>query len=277
MRSIVGIGISIQMHGTPSGSERVNSGVLNALDILDLLGRASGPLRLMDIAYQVDLPESTTYRLLASMAEKGYVQHRDRNGPYTLGWKIVTLARSFTEGLRLVQDVRPYLEQLRREVQQTVNLGVLNGLQVVYLDCLTPNHALALYTPPGFLVPAHVTALGKALLAHLPPIELEATLPQLQLEPLNPNSITSPARLKLVLEAVREQGYAVDRGELHRDVYCVAAPIVEPTGRIIAAISVTARATDLAADWEEQIAALVMKAAGEAMRSLFGLALVVAP
>src|SRR5579864_9232146 len=119
----------------------VNNAVLKALDILDLLGRAPERLRLMDIALQLDLPESTTHRLLASMAEKGYVQQREHNGPYSLGWKIVTLARSLGTELRLVQDVRPYLEQLLHEVRQTVNLGVLNELQVAYLDCLTPNNA----------------------------------------------------------------------------------------------------------------------------------------
>lgn len=254
----------------------MNSGVLNALDILDVLGRAPGPLRLSDIALHVDLPASTTYRLLASMAEKGYVQQRDRNGPYALGWKIATLARSLSGG-RLIQDVRPCLEQLLREVSQTVNLGALNGLQVAYLDCLTPNHALSLYTPPGFLVPAHATAMGKVLLANLPAAELEAVLPQLHLEPLSPNSITSLARLRMALEEVRAQGYAVDRGELHRDVYCIAAPIMEPSGHAVAAISVTARATDLAAQWEAQTATLVVKATRKATSSLFGSTLMVSP
>ncbi len=251
----------------------VNNAVLKALDILDLLGRAPEQLRLMDIALQLDLPESTTHRLLASMAEKGYVQQREHNGPYSLGWKIVTLARSLGTESRLVQEVRPYLEQLLREVKQTVNLGVLNELQVAYLDCLTPNHAVALYTPPGLLVPSYATSLGKALLAHLPPPELEAMLSRLRLEPLTPRSITSRSALEAALDEVRRQGYAVDRGEFHRDVLCVAAPILEPGGRAIASVSVTARAADVAANWEEQTAPLVVKAAQEAARYLFGAAL----
>lgn len=247
----------------------VNNAVLNALDILDLLGRAPERLRLMDIARELDLPESTVHRLLASMAEKGYVQQRERNGPYSLGWKIVTLARSLGTELRLVQDLRPYLEQLLREVRQTVNLGVLNDLQVAYLDCLTPNHAVALYTPPGLLVPAYATSLGKALLAYLPAAELEEALSRLYLEALTPRTITTRSRLKAALEAVREQGYAVDRGEFHRDVYCIASPLLEPGGRAIAAISVTARAADLAANWEEHTAVLVVKTAQEAARTRF--------
>jgi DNA-binding IclR family transcriptional regulator len=227
----------------------------------------------MDIALELDLPESTTHRLLASMAEKGYVQQRERNGPYVLGWKIVTLARSLGTEQRLVQDLQPYLEQVLREVKQTVNLGVLNDLQVVYLDCLTPNNAVALYTPPGVLVPAYATSLGKALLAFLPEHDLEALLPRLRMEPLTPRTIMSQSRLKAVLEEVRQQGYAVDHGEFHRDVSCVAAPILEPGGRAVAAISVTARATEVETNWEEQTAAPVLRAAREAARTLFGMAL----
>src|SRR5262249_35855237 len=143
----------------------VNNAVLNALDILDLLGRATEGLRLTAIALELGLPESTTHRLLASMAEKGYVKQTESNGPYALGWKVVTLARALTAELRLVQDLKPYLERILREVRQTVNLGVLNDLQVAYLDCLIPKHAVSLYTPPGLLVPAYATSLGKALLA----------------------------------------------------------------------------------------------------------------
>jgi IclR family acetate operon transcriptional repressor len=77
------------------------STLLNALDILELLGRAPQLLQLKDIALQLDLPESTTHRLLASMVEKGYVRQRGRNGAYGLGWKVVTLARSFGSGARI--------------------------------------------------------------------------------------------------------------------------------------------------------------------------------
>lgn len=248
----------------------INNAVLNALDILDRLGRTPEGLRLTDIALDLALPESTTHRLLASMAEKGYVQQRESNGPYALGWKIVTLARALSTELRLVQDLRPYLEKVLREVRQTVNLGVLNDLQVAYVDCLIPNHAVSLYTPPGLLVPAYATSLGKALLAHLSAPQLDYALSRLQLEPLTPRTIASKTRLKAVLEEVRRTGYAVDDGELHRDVQCVAAPIKDASGRAIAAVSVTARAMDLPAHWQEQTAAVLLACTQEAARHLFG-------
>lgn len=247
----------------------INNGVVKALEILDLLGRGPDPLRLRDISLELDFPESTAHRLLASMAEKGYVQQRESNGAYTLGWKIVTLARSLSTELRLVQDLRPYLEKVLREVRQTVNLGVLNDLYVTYLDCLMPNHAVSLYTPPGLLAPAHATSLGKVLLAHLPELDLEAALSRLQLEPLTPHTITSRLKLTAILEEVRHQGYAVDYGELHSDVHCVAVPIKDLSGRAIVAISVTARAAELPAHWEDRTAAVLIACADEATRHLF--------
>jgi IclR family KDG regulon transcriptional repressor len=248
----------------------INNAVLNALDILDLLGRTPERLRLMDMAHQLGLPESTTHRLLASLAAKGYIQQPEPNGPYALGWKIVTLARSLNTQMRLVQNLRPYLDQVVHQVHQTVNLGVLNDLQVMYLDCLTPNHAVSLYTPPGLLVPAYATSLGKALLAHLPESDLEIALARVPLEPLTPDTITSPAKLKAALDEVRRRGYAVDRGEFHSDVHCIAAPIKEPDGHAVAAISVTARAANLPARWEEHTAAVLVACAEEAAGHLFG-------
>jgi IclR family acetate operon transcriptional repressor len=248
----------------------INNAVLNALDILDLIGRSPEGLRLTAIALELGLPESTTHRLLASMAEKGYVKQPEPSGPYALGWKVVTLARALTSELRLVQDVRPYLERILREVRQTVNLGVLNDLQVAYLDCLIPQHAVSLYTPPGSLAPVYATSLGKALLAHLTGPQLDHVLARLQLEPLTSRTVTTMAGLKAALDQVRSKGYAVDRGELHLDVHCVAAPIKEPSGRPIAAISVTARAAELPAHWEEQTATVLLACAQEAARHLFG-------
>ncbi len=248
----------------------VNSSVIKALEIMDFLGQTTQGFHLKDIARQLDLPDSTTHRLLASLTEKGYAQQREHNGTYALGWKIVTLARSLKAESRLIQDMRPFLEELLRQVRHTVNLAVLNDLQVMYLDCLVPSDSLSLYTAPGAVVPAYATALGKVLLAHLPPSELEVVMPRLRLKPLTPQTITSPAEIRLVLEEVRRRGYAVDRGEFKADVNCVGAPIKDSSGRAIAAISVTARVAELSANWEEQVVPLIVATSQKAARQFSG-------
>ncbi len=248
----------------------VNSSVVKALEIMDFLGQTTQGLRLKDIAHQLDLPDSTTHRLLASLAEKGYVQQREHNGAYALGWKIVTLARSLKAESRLVQDIRPFLEGLLRQAGHTINLAVLSDLQVMYLDCLVPNNSLSLYTAPGAVAPTYATALGKALLAHLPSSELEVVIPRVRLQRLTPQTITSPSEFRLALKEVQRLGYAVDRGEFKADVNCVGAPVKDSSGRAIAAISVTARAVELPANWEAQVAPLIVATSQEAARQLFG-------
>src|SRR3981081_4285463 len=191
----------------------LNNGTLKTLDVLDLLGQARGPLHLRDIALRLEQPESTIHRLLASLAVRGYVRQVESNGPYVLGWKIAVLARALNADLRLIEELQPHLEQLVRRVRQPVNLGVLSNTRVMYLECIPPSNSISLYVPPGLLVPAHATALGKSLLAHLPLAELHAILGDLQLDPLTPHTITSVVDLEAALEVVRQRGFAVDEGE----------------------------------------------------------------
>jgi IclR family acetate operon transcriptional repressor len=247
-----------------------NLSVTKALDVLDLLGQAHQGLRLKDIAAQLELPESTAHRLLASLTARGYVQQHADHGLYMLGWKIVVLADSLGREARLVQNMRPLLDRLVRQLGQTVNLAVRSNNQVMYLDCQTPSGLLALTVPPGLTLPMHATSLGKTLLAHLPENELESALNGLTFEPITPTTITSKEAFRDALADVRLRGYAVDHGELRADVSCLAAPVLDGAGRAIAAISMTARSVDLPANWEQDFPPLVTAVAREASETYFG-------
>jgi DNA-binding IclR family transcriptional regulator len=247
-----------------------NLSVTKALDVLDLLGQVEQGLQLKEIAQRLSLPESTTHRLLASLATRGYVQQRSDYGTYFLGWKIVVLSDSLGRDARIVQNMRPFIDRLVRQLGQTVNLAVRSNNQVMYLDCQTPSDFLALTVPPGLTFPLHATSLGKTLLAHLPPSERDGVLNSLPLEPLTPQTITTLDDLKVALQEVRERGYAVDRGELRADVSCLAAPLRDGSGRAVAAISMTARTVDLPADWEQSFPPLITAVAREASTTLFG-------
>jgi DNA-binding IclR family transcriptional regulator len=247
-----------------------NLSVTKALDVLDLLGQAENGLRLKDIADQLAMPESTTHRLLASLAGRGYVQQRDGHGVYVLGWKIVVLAGSLGSDARLVQTMRPYLDRLVRQLGQTINLAVLSGVAVMYLDCQTPNQSLALYVAPGLTLPAHATSLGKAILAFRPPADRNAVLGQLTFAARTPNTITSPDAFRAALDEVRQRGYALDLGELRPDVSCLAAPVVDASGHAIAAVSMTAPSADLPSDWQIAYPPRLMEAVQEASERVFG-------
>jgi DNA-binding IclR family transcriptional regulator len=247
-----------------------NGSVTKALDALDLLGRAGQAVRLKDLAAELDWPESSTHRLLASLASRGYVRQQGPGGAYHLGWKVAILARSLGLDAHLVQDLRPYLQKLVRQVDRTVNLAVLNELQVMYLDCVTPNQRMTLYVTPGATLPASCTALGKALLAHLPHSQLENALARLHLEAFTPQTITSVAEFRRTLGDVRRRGYAVDDRELKPDVMCLAAPIIDASGLAVAAVSVTTPVTELQPNWEAETAPRIVAVSREAARDLYG-------
>jgi IclR family acetate operon transcriptional repressor len=246
-----------------------NSAVTNALDILDLLGQSVHGLRLKDIAARLDLPESTAHRLLAGLVSRGYVQQHDDQS-YELGWKIVVLADALGSDARLVQAMRPSLQKLVRELGQTINLAVLSNDQVMYLACQTPVSSLSLYVTPGLTLPVHATSLGKVLLAFSPPDETETVLSRLDYKPLTAQTIADAAGLRAALERVREQGYALDLGELRPDVSCIAVPVRDASGRVRAAISMTAPAAELPADWQTSFPNRLMSAAAEASARFFG-------
>jgi len=243
--------------------EGTSSAVLKALTILDYLGSCNKGQRLKDVAQVLDLPESTTHRLLNSLAAKGYVQQSPRDQTYRIGWKFVTLARVLDREAHFVENIHPYLEQLAEKTTYTANLAVLQQDKVFYLDCVVPSQAInALYTTPGAFFPVHATALGKVLLAGLPAGEVDATLRRLELNVYTPSTITNLTELKSSLSKVRSQGYAVDHGEFVPDVQCAAVPIVNSSGVAVAAISVSARAVEFPPERENETIAILL-ATGE--------------
>lgn len=248
-----------------------NQAVVNALAILDLLGARKTAQRLMDIALAVDIPTSTTHRLLASLAAKDYVQQDSHDQTYRLGWKVAMLARAFDDGIWLIQSVRPYLQQLVRQVGRSANLAVLQGDHVVPLDCILPEQAgVALYTWPGTAFPPHATALGKILLAGLTPTTLEDWLAKTALTGYTPSTITDCIALQRVLSEARERGFVVNRGEFIPEERCVAAPIKDADGATIAAISITARTSELTSELEPAVIAAVTSTARRISDALFG-------
>lgn len=248
-----------------------NAGVIRALTVLDHLSSKKDGQRLMDIAAAVGLHESTTQRLLNSLVTRDYVQQHPLDGKYRLGWRIVHLCRSFSDGTWLIESMRPYMQQLAREVKRSINLAVLQNNRVIPLECVIPEQpGLALYTWPGTWFPAHATALGKTLLAHLPPEELRTVLAQLELKRYSANTITDATTLGAVLDQIRSQGYCISKGEYIPEEKCVAAPIMDAGGVTIAAISVTARGSEFPTSMEMGLAESVTATADQASRALFG-------
>jgi len=144
--------------------------------------------------------------------------------------------------------LRPFLAQLVRETGETANLAMLDGDEVVYIAQVPSAHSMRMFTEPGRRVRPHCTAVGKALLAQLPPREARALLEQGGMPAYTPTTITDPDLLVAHLEVIRKQGYAVDEGEQEIGVRCFAVAVPDaPAPLAISTSGPQARMTDDAA------------------------------
>ncbi len=185
-----------------------------------------------EIARELDLPKSAVHRLLVTFQAHGFVQQDARSRHYRLGPALARLGLRAAEQYMPREVARPYLEALAQEMGETIFLGVLAQQGVLIVDKVEHGHVLRVAPDLGTLLPLGQTALGKVLLAFCPPAEQEALLASC---PSGPHSPGLPARLR----AIAQQGYAVAVGEWMPDLSCVAAPIRNGQGQVIAALAVS--------------------------------------
>lgn len=217
-------------------SEHRIPAVDRAIEVLDFLGRAARPVGLRELASELGVPRSTVYRLINSL-EAGEMVVKAGEQVYVLGSAIKRLAQAVPQGFDLVSLARPTLDLLAIELQLSVKLSVLDqGSALVVLSAVAPT-AYTVSTQVGRRFPLHAGAASKVLAAYLESATLAMALPA-QLERHTEQTITSKSKLKSELLAVRNAGYASDRGEFANGVEAIAAPVFGPGGHCVAALSV---------------------------------------
>ncbi|MBI4574411.1 MAG: IclR family transcriptional regulator [candidate division NC10 bacterium] len=209
-----------------------------ALDILECLGTIREGATVSEMARKVGLHVSTVHRLLGVLKMRGYADYDPASRFYRVGSKLFEAGSRYLAALDLPEAARPHLEQLRNRVNETVHLAIYTQGEVVELAKVSGGRATSVAGRPGARYPAYCTALGKVLLAHLPPEEFANFLDQRRLVHHTSRTITTPHRLKRELRAVVKEGYALDCGEMEEDLYCIGVPIWGPDGRVRAALSV---------------------------------------
>ncbi|MBK9123678.1 MAG: IclR family transcriptional regulator [Chloroflexi bacterium] len=214
--------------------------VERALGILELLGNADYHLGISEIAEASDLPLSTAHRLLSTLMQMGYVEQNPETNKYTLGVRILQLRGAAIGHLTLGVHAMPIMKALMNRVNETVHLAILNEGEVVYIERVEGLKTQGMYTRIGKRAPAHCTALGKVILAFTPQhVWYDEVVNRRGLKRFSPTTITTEAGLINELSCIRQQGYAVDNGETGEVVRCVAGPIYDYTGGVVAALSVS--------------------------------------
>jgi DNA-binding IclR family transcriptional regulator len=234
--------------------------VMKVLKILEALqGNPSG-LQLKEIAERTQINKSTAYRFLAHLEGEGYL-FRDDAGAYLIGPKLARMGTGTNREESLRKMSRSVLQKLWEATGETVNLAILDGLQILYLDVIESSHTFRFASQIGARRPLHCTALGKAMLAHMPENELKELLPALRFERLTQRTFTQPAKFRRELSRTRLQGYALDDEEAVLGARCIAAPVFDAGGRVLGGISVSGPLTRITQERIPTFAAIVKKAA----------------
>jgi DNA-binding IclR family transcriptional regulator len=217
--------------------------VEKALRLLEII-REEQPVRPAALTARLGLTRSNVHRLLATLEELSYVE-KTADSAYRLGLKAFVLGTGVMRRDELLGAARANMITLAELANENVNLGVRLGKEVLYLDKVERPHLLKLDQVVGGTDPLHCTALGKVLLSGLDGNTVRQYLKKAILAPRTVKTITDPGAMVNHLDQVRRQGYATDLEELSEGIHCVAAPIMDHTGLVIAALSVSAPAIRL--------------------------------
>jgi len=199
---------------------------------------SDGDLRVAELSRKLSLGKSSVHRFLSILKKLGYVEKNQNSKKYFATLKLFEIGAMVRGRNRLVNIARPYMEELGNKFHETVNLGLLDGDEVVYVDKVESIQTLRMDLTIGRRVPAYCTALGKIFLAYLPEENLARYCRETRLKPLVQKTITSARELIKNLELVRKEGLAIDDGEFDSGIRCIAAPVRDDSGRVVAAVSV---------------------------------------
>jgi IclR family transcriptional regulator, KDG regulon repressor len=217
-----------------------------ALMLLDLIGENVGrrPLRLTDIVELTGFSKPTVHRLLNALRSHGLVVLDEETHRYELGSKVLVLGAQYRSGLSMETKALPLLRNLALKVSATVHMGILDGHSAVYIEKVESDQSIRLASGVGQRASLHSSSIGKVLLAHSGEDVFEALVRD-GLPERTPYSITDPERLRHEIAEVRVQGFAVDDQENEIGIRCIAAPIRDHRGEVIASVSISGTLTQV--------------------------------
>ena len=210
------------------------------LSMLEYMILKQKPMRLIDIAKEMGLTNTTVTRYLNTLMNKGYIEQDPISLEYSATFKIVSLANHVSKNKDLKQIARPYLEKLSAAFGESVNMAVEENMRSVYIDVIrTNNSSLMTIQYVGNSAPMHCTGNGKLLLQNYDDEGIDRLIALRGLPRYTDNTCVTKESLKQELENIRKRGYAYDEEECEIGIRCLAFPIFNAQGRIIAGMSVT--------------------------------------
>lgn len=229
--------------GTTGTSQSLERG----LAILSSFDSDRPVIGISELSRGLELSRSTAHRYIATLAHLGYLQQDPDSKRYRLGPKVLDLGFSAINSMDVREISAPHLRRLSDETGHTVNLAILDGTDVVYIErCRTARpgqREIDLNLHVGARLPAYCTAMGKAILAFVPEERREEIIAQIEFVPRGPNTLTDPQAFRDELERIRLAGFAVNDEELAYGLRSIAAPIQSHSGEVLAALNLAVHRT----------------------------------
>ncbi|MDR7300252.1 IclR family transcriptional regulator [Haloactinomyces albus] len=257
--------------GESRGTSSKMPAVRHAVGVLRRLAASPDPLPAAALARSLEVPRSTMYHLLSVLVDEGLVVHLPEQHRYGLGLGVFELGSAYLRHDPLEHLARPLLARLVQDVGDTAHLAILHGAELLYLLKVQPEHPTTLVTDVGVRMPAHLTASGRALLAHLPAEQVRALFPSQEsfLDRTGSGPRNLP-ELRSMLATERRRGWSEEDGLITPEVASVAAPSFDHNGHPVASVAVPFRRQARAPESWPQLARHVLRAADALTHRLGG-------
>jgi IclR family KDG regulon transcriptional repressor len=213
------------------------SSVASSIRLLKAFSEEQVEIGISDLAKRLGVAKSTVHRLAVTLVADGMLEQNPDTGKYRLGLSLFRLGSLVRRRMNVSNEARPLLRELREKINETVHLAVLDGTEIMYVFNLESTQSIRMRSDVGVRKPAYCTAEGQAILAYQPPEVIELVVRE-GLAARTPQTITDPLALKKVLEGVRSRGCAIEDEESELGMRCIAAPLRNDAGEVVAAIGV---------------------------------------
>jgi len=235
------------------------------MKLLDVLSYYHDPVSLKQLAMETGLHPSTAHRILGTMAVNGFVERADP-GTYRLGIRLLELGNLVKSRINIRDSAMPLMQQLHQRIGESVNLGVRQGDEIVYVERTSSGRSsVRVVHLVGARAPLHVTAVGKLYLVEDGAQEVKEYAKRTGLPGFTPTSITKLPALEKELERVRRLGVAFDNEEIEQGLRCIAAPVHDDAGDLVAGLSVSSPAERHNSDW-----AVIVRETADAISAAIG-------
>lgn len=232
------------------------------LAVVQAFSDSRKPQTIANISQKTGIPRAAVRRCLHTLRELGYVDAELNN--FSLRPKVLTLGYSYLSSTPLTVSAQPYLNQISRDLNESSSLAVLDDGEVLYVARAATSRVMSVALNTGSRLPAYCTSLGRVMLAHLPPAELDHYLANTRLRAMTKNTVVSQKGLREILAGVRADGYAINDEELELGLRSIAVPVRGASGTVLAALNVGAQAARVSVrQLEKEFLPVLLKGAQE--------------